>query len=89
MEPIVGARYYHFKDRTKEYEVLGRALHTETGEHLVVYRPLYAGAATSLFVRPLTMFLEVVSKPAYGYHGPRFIVVAIAPEEGAETILPG
>lgn len=49
-------RYRHFKGG--EYDVLGVATHSETGEPLVVYRPLYG--ARGLWVRPLAMFLESV-----------------------------
>ncbi len=58
--------YRHFKGN--EYEVIGIADHSETGEELVVYRSL--GDKHNLWVRPKTMFLEKVNKN--GYHGPRF-----------------
>ncbi len=67
--------YAHFKDPDKKYEVLGIAMHTETEEMMVAYKPLYDGAAAPLFVRPLAMFLEEVDKPELGYKGPRFIRV--------------
>jgi hypothetical protein len=67
--------YYHFKDPEKLYEVIGAALHTETEERMVVYRPLYEGAIAPLFVRPLAMFMESVDKPELGYAGPRFVFV--------------
>tara|TARA_R110000823_G_scaffold139607_6_gene269532 strand:- start:14354 stop:14578 length:225 start_codon:yes stop_codon:yes gene_type:complete len=51
-------RYRHFKGA--EYEVLGVATHSETGETLVVYRPLYGEGA--LWVRPLAMFTEIVER---------------------------
>lgn len=41
------------------YEVLGAALHTETDEPLVVYRPLY-DSEYELFARPYAMFIENV-----------------------------
>lgn len=66
--------YHHFKDASKEYEVLGVALHTETEELMVVYKPLY-DTDQELFVRPLPMFLETVEKPEIGYAGPRFVWV--------------
>jgi hypothetical protein len=50
-------RYRHFKGG--EYLVQGVATHSETGEQLVVYTPLYG--AGGLWVRPLQMFLETVS----------------------------
>ena len=46
----------HYKGR--DYEVLGVARHSETGEELVVYRPLYG--ERGLWVRPLAMFTETV-----------------------------
>lgn len=49
-------RYRHFKGA--EYEVKGLATHSETGEQLVVYSPLYGEGG--LWVRPLAMFLESV-----------------------------
>ena len=67
--------YYHFKEPEKEYEVLGTALHTETEEDMVVYKPLYEGAIAPLFVRPLDMFMADVDKPEIGYQGPRFVFV--------------
>lgn len=67
--------YYHFKDPTKLYEIVGVAMHTETEEQMVVYRPLYENPVAPLFVRPLSMFMEEVDKPELGYHGPRFVKV--------------
>ena len=49
-------RYRHFKGR--DYAVLGVARHSETGELLVVYRPLF-GQGT-LWVRPCPIFTEEV-----------------------------
>lgn len=49
-------RYRHYKG--KEYQVLGVAEHSETGEDLVVYRKLYDDY--SLWVRPIGMFMEEV-----------------------------
>lgn len=69
-EPRPG-RYRHYKGG--EYEVVGVARHSETEEHLVVYRPLYNDSG--LWVRPLAMFLETVtvggaSVPRFAYIGP-------------------
>ena len=53
--------YRHYKG--KEYEVLGVAVHTETREEFVVYRPLYDDPALGenpMFVRPKEMFLQEV-----------------------------
>jgi hypothetical protein len=49
-------RYRHFKGG--EYRVQGVARHSETGELLVVYTPLYGDGG--LWVRPLAMFEETV-----------------------------
>ena len=50
-------RYRHYKGN--DYQVLGVAFHSETGEQLVVYRCLYGDF--SLWVRPLAMFTETVA----------------------------
>ena len=65
VEPGPG-RYRHYKGG--EYEVVGTARHSETGELLVVYRCLYDN--NSLWVRPLAMFLETVT--VAGREVPRF-----------------
>jgi len=72
--PKKGETYYHFKDTDKLYEIVGIALHTETEEDMVIYRPLYEGAVAPLFARPLAMFTGDVEKPELGYKGPRFIL---------------
>ncbi len=41
------------------YEVIGVAIHTETNEPLVVYRPKYE-SAHEYFVRPYEMFFESI-----------------------------
>lgn len=63
---IQPGRYRHYQG--KFYEVLGVARHSETEEQLVVYRCLYGDF--SLWVRPLTMFLETVE--VEGMKLPRF-----------------
>jgi hypothetical protein len=60
-------RYRHFKGR--EYEVIGVALHSESAEELVVYRPLYG--SYRLMVRPAAMFQEVIERD--GIRTPRFV----------------
>ena len=62
-------RYRHFKGA--QYEVQGVATHSETGEKLVVYRPLYGEGA--LWVRPLSMFLETIERD--GEVRPRFTFI--------------
>ena len=68
IEPTPG-RYRHYKGG--EYEVIGVARHSETGERLVVYRPLYDDSG--LWVRPLAMFLETVTHN--GEPVPRFAYI--------------
>jgi hypothetical protein len=63
---ILPGRYRHYKDR--DYEILGVATHTETGERLVVYRALYGNQ--QLWVRPERMFEEHVWRD--GVQVPRF-----------------
>jgi hypothetical protein len=64
-------RYRHYKGA--EYQVQGVARHSETGELLVVYTPLYGEGG--LWVRPLGMFEESVvhegrEQPRFAYVGP-------------------
>ncbi len=64
-------RYRHFKGG--EYQVQGVARHSETGELLVVYTPLYGEGG--LWVRPLEMFQQSVlhegrEQPRFAYVGP-------------------
>ena len=51
-------RYRHFKG--KEYQLLGVATHSETGEPMVVYRALYGEGG--LWVRPAAMWSETVER---------------------------
>lgn len=62
-------RYRHYKGR--DYQVLGCAKHTETGEELVVYRALYG--EQELWARPKTMFSEEVTVD--GKPVPRFLYI--------------
>ena len=63
---LAPGRYRHFKGG--EYAVQGVATHSETGEAMVVYTPLYGEGG--LWVRPLSMFLESVERE--GVVQPRF-----------------
>ncbi len=68
---IKAGKYRHFKGG--EYAVQGVARHSESGESLVVYTPLYGEGG--LWVRPLEMFLESVeregvARPRFEYIGP-------------------
>lgn len=66
MEDIRLGRYRHIKGG--EYEVVGLASHSETGEQMVVYRALYG--ARGLWVRPAAMWHETVERD--GVCAPRF-----------------
>lgn len=59
-------KYEHYK--SKQYEVVGIARHSETLEDLVVYKALYGNY--DLWVRPLKMFLEEIE--VEGKKIPRF-----------------
>lgn len=62
-------KYLHHKSG-KFYEVVDVALQTETGEALVIYRPLYDHSKYGMFARPYTMFIQEVEID--GQHIPRF-----------------
>ncbi len=55
---IKPGRYRHFKGG--EYQVIGLAKHSETGEPMVVYRALYGEGG--LWVRPEAMFLDTLER---------------------------
>jgi hypothetical protein len=57
MNPIPLGRYRHYKG--EDYSVLGFARHSETGETMVLYVPLYGDGG--YWVRPLDMFVEQVT----------------------------
>lgn len=50
--------YRHYKG--KEYRVLGVAKHSETLEEVVIYEALYENTLSQLWVRPMSMFTEVI-----------------------------
>jgi hypothetical protein len=65
-QTIQPGRYRHYKGNL--YEVIDVERHSETEEELVVYRCL--SGDSSLWVRPLRMFLETVE--VAGQEVPRF-----------------
>lgn len=60
-EIVKGGLYRHFKGMY--YYVLDVAIHSETGEKLVVYQKLYD--ERDLYVRPLEMFCSDVDRDKY------------------------
>jgi len=58
--PHIENGVYRHNKTAKLYEVLGTALHTETNEPLVIYKPLYA-SNIALFARPYAMFVEEIT----------------------------
>ncbi len=58
MQEIRLGKYRHFKGN--EYEVLGFAKHSETGEEMVIYRALYG--ERQVWTRPASMFSEQVER---------------------------
>jgi len=70
MSGIKKGIYEHFKG--KRYEVIDVVRHSETQEEYVLYKALYCGQYPegTLWVRPLSMFLETVVRD--GIEKPRF-----------------
>lgn len=67
MQEIQPGLWKHFKGNL--YRVMYVALHSETGEEMVVYQALYG--QRGMWVRPASMWLEAVDRD--GYRGPRFV----------------
>ena len=66
MSDLQSGRYRHFKG--KDYELVGLATDSESLQPVVIYRALYGECG--LWVRPLTMFTEAVTRD--GIAQPRF-----------------
>ncbi len=56
LDEVVLGKYRHFKGN--EYEVIGFAKHSESGENLVIYKSV--NNADDVWARPYDMFIEVV-----------------------------
>jgi hypothetical protein len=70
--------YKHYKGNL--YQVLGVARHSETEESVVVYKTLYGDF--SLWVRPLSMFTEMVDVGSRQV--PRFALIEAAEDEAGD-----
>jgi len=70
MQNIKLGKYKHFKGG--EYQVLGVAMHSESLETMVIYKPLYELKQGELdtWVRPIEMFFD--TKELNGETVPRF-----------------
>lgn len=55
---IVGGLYQHYKG--KNYRLIHLGKHSETLEWMIVYECLYDNPEGSIWVRPLSMFVETV-----------------------------
>lgn len=66
--PIAKGTYRHFKGMM--YRVLDEVRHSETLETYVLYETLYENKLGKLWIRPLSMFTEIVEHN--GQRVPRF-----------------
>ncbi len=63
-ELVIGGLYRHYKNENMIYEVIGEAVHSETLEHLVLYKSLYDHGEYkkgTIWARPKEMFFETIN----------------------------
>jgi len=58
LKVVVGAQYWHYKDRNKVYEVIGLGFLEANDELCVIYQAKYG--KNLIFLRPLCIWLENV-----------------------------
>jgi hypothetical protein len=77
MKTIKTGKYQHYKGNL--YNIIGVVKHSETLEDLVLYECLYKNDLSSIWVRPVKMFLEKVE--VEGKLVPRFKYIGEATHE--------